>query len=72
LLKLRSLSMLTTLPALLVGGLAFVQAGIAQTSPDGAAKLLSFAGRISVLRDSTPWDRRRWLGPVSGFRRQQV
>jgi len=47
--------MLTALPALLAGGLAFVQSGIAQTSPDGAAKLLSFAGRISVLRDSTPW-----------------
>lgn len=50
LLKLRTLSLLSALPALLAGGLL-----CAQTPTEGAAKLLSFSGRISVLRDSTPW-----------------
>ena len=56
------------LTALLVGGFALGQSASAQTSVDGAAKLLSFTGQISVLRDSTPWA----LSPGDTVRPQQV
>jgi len=46
-----------SLLALLAVGVAAVcaQTALAQTSPNGAAELQSFSGRISVLRDNTLW-----------------
>ncbi len=41
--------------ALLVGGFVLARSAMAQTTSEGAAKLLSFTGQISVMRDSTPW-----------------
>lgn len=53
--KLCTLSKLLALPVVLAAALACSQAASGQTATDGAAKLLSFTGRISILRDGTAW-----------------